>query len=33
MLGYVLPLLLLFGSDCVSWSFLVFPAWVLLISI
>jgi hypothetical protein len=33
ILGYVLALLLLFGSDYVSWSFLVFPVWVLLISI
>jgi len=33
ILGYVLALLLLFGSDYFSWSFLVFPAWVFLISV
>jgi hypothetical protein len=32
ILGYVLALLLLFGSFYWSWSFLVFPLWVALIS-
>ena len=32
-LGYVLALLLLFGSQYLEWSFLVFPLWVLLLSI
>jgi len=31
--GYVLSLLLLFGSYYFSWSFLVFPLWVFLISL
>ena len=31
--GYLLALPLLIGSYYVSWSFLVFPLWVLLISI
>jgi hypothetical protein len=31
--GYVLSLLLLFGSDYISWGFVIFPVWVLLISI
>jgi len=31
-LGYVLALVLLFGSYYISWSFLVLPAWVLLMS-
>jgi hypothetical protein len=30
--GYVLSLLLLFGSYDFSWSFLAFPLWVFLIS-
>jgi hypothetical protein len=30
--GYVFALLLLFGSYYVSWSFVVFPLWVLLMS-
>lgn len=30
--GYVLSLLLLFGSYYISWSFIVFPLWVLLYS-
>jgi hypothetical protein len=30
--GYVLSLLLLFGSYYVRWSFVVFPMWVFLIS-
>jgi hypothetical protein len=33
MLGYLLSLLLLFGSYYIRWSFVVFPLWVLLISI
>ena len=32
-LGYVLALLLLFGSHLLEWSFFVFPIWVLLLSI
>jgi hypothetical protein len=32
ILGYGLSLLLLLGSYYVSWSFLVFPLWVFLIS-
>jgi hypothetical protein len=32
-LGYILSLLLLFCSYYVSWSFLVFPLWVFLISV
>jgi hypothetical protein len=33
MLGYVLSVLLLLGSYYVSWSFLIFPLWVFVISI
>jgi hypothetical protein len=33
MLGYTLSLLLLFGSYYLSWSFIVFPIWVLMMSI
>jgi hypothetical protein len=33
ILGYVLSLFLLFGSYSISWSFAVFPIWVLLISV
>ena len=33
MLGYILALLLLFGSYYLSWSFIVFPLWVLVMSI
>ena len=33
ILGYVLAVLLLFGSSFVSWSFAVFPVWILLLSI
>jgi hypothetical protein len=33
ILGYALALLLLLGSYYVSWSFVVFPLWVMLISI
>ncbi len=31
--GYALSLLVLFGSYYISWSFLVFPLWVALISV
>jgi hypothetical protein len=33
VLGFVLALLLLFGSFYMRWSFVVFPTWVLLISV
>src|SRR6516162_5925539 len=33
VVGYVLSLLVLAGSYYISWSFVVFPVWVLLISI
>ena len=33
ILGYALSLLLLFGSYYIRWSFIVFPLWVLMISI
>jgi hypothetical protein len=33
LLGYILAVLLLFGSSFVSWSFAVFPVWVLLLSL
>ncbi|MBF9196936.1 hypothetical protein [Microvirga terrestris] len=33
ILGYILALTLLLGSYYISWSFIVFPAWVLLISL
>jgi hypothetical protein len=33
ILGYVLALLLLFGSYYFSWSFIVFPLWVFLMSV
>jgi hypothetical protein len=33
VLGYVLSLLLLFGSYYIRWSFVVFPLWVFLISV
>jgi len=33
LLGYVLALLLLVSISRVSWIFLVFPLWILLISI
>ena len=33
ILGYVLSLLLLFGSYYFSWSFVVFPLWVFLMSV
>jgi hypothetical protein len=32
LLGFALALLLLFGSFYISWSFLVFPLWVFLLS-
>ena len=32
VLGYVLSLLLLFGSYYLRWSFVVFPLWVFMIS-
>jgi hypothetical protein len=32
VLGFALALILLFGSFYVSWSFLVFPVWVFLLS-
>ncbi len=32
VIGYVCALLLLFGSYYVSWSFIVFPLWVFLMS-
>jgi hypothetical protein len=33
LLGYGLALLLLVGSYYIRWSFMVFPLWVLLISV
>ncbi|MGN6747969.1 MAG: hypothetical protein ACTHJS_05175 [Xanthobacteraceae bacterium] len=33
ILGYALSLLLLFGSYYLSWSFIVFPLWVLVMSV
>ena len=33
ILGYVLALILLFGSSAMAWSITVLPAWVLLVSI
>jgi hypothetical protein len=32
ILGYILALLLLIGSYYMSWSFVIFPLWVLLMS-
>jgi len=32
LIGFVLALVLLFGSFYISWSFLVFPLWVFLLS-
>jgi hypothetical protein len=32
LLGYVLAAILLLGSAYVSWSFVVFPIWVLMVS-
>jgi hypothetical protein len=32
-LGYALALILLFGSSYMSWSFVVLPVWVFLISV
>jgi hypothetical protein len=31
--GYVIALALLFGSNYFDWSLMVFPLWVLLISL
>lgn len=31
--GFILALFLLFGSQWVDWSFIVFPVWALLISV
>jgi hypothetical protein len=33
ILGYILSLLLLFGSYYLSWSFVVFPIWVFVMSV
>jgi hypothetical protein len=33
ILGYVLALILLFGSSALAWSIVVLPAWVLLVSV
>src|SRR6516162_4598679 len=33
LLGYLLSLLLLFGSHYIRWSFFLFPLWVFLMSI
>jgi len=33
VLGYVLALILLLGSYLISWSFMVLPIWVFLISL
>jgi hypothetical protein len=33
LLGYALALLLLVGSYYISWSFVVLPVWVFLVSI
>src|SRR5262249_32572519 len=33
LLGYLLALLLLFGSYYICWSFFLFPLWVFLMSI
>lgn len=33
ILGYILSLLLLFGSYYLRWSFVAFPLWVLVMSI
>jgi hypothetical protein len=32
LLGYVLAVILLLGSGYMTWSFVVFPIWVLLVS-
>ena len=32
VLGFALAVILLFGSFYISWSFLVFPLWVFLLS-
>jgi hypothetical protein len=31
--GFLLALILLFGSDYIAWSFAILPAWIFLISI
>ena len=33
MIGYALAVFLLFGSYYVNWLFVLFPLWVLLLSI
>ncbi len=33
LLGYLLAALLLIGSSFLRWSFVLFPLWVLLLSI
>ena len=33
ILGYILAVLLLFGSSFVNWSFAVFPVWIFLLSL
>ncbi len=33
IVGYALALLLLFGSYYISWSFVIFPLWVFLLSV
>jgi hypothetical protein len=33
MTGYALSLVLLFGSYYISWSFVVFPLWVFMVSV
>jgi len=33
ILGYIFALMLLFGSFYLSWSFVIFPLWVLALSI
>ena len=32
-MGFALAYIVLFGSFYISWSFLVFPTWVFLISV
>jgi hypothetical protein len=32
LLGYVLAAIVLLGSGYMTWSFVVFPIWVLLVS-
>ena len=33
LLGYLLALLIIFGSHYIRWSFLLFPLWVFMISV